>query len=101
MPLMLGQEAHIRSTCYFCGTPVTVNIAEGLLQGVSPSALAVWLSEQDGCCVAEVRCPVMNFFCEEAHLQAWHITTPQERGRSLTVLEALEVGRAACGALLT
>jgi Alkylmercury lyase len=43
----------------------------------------------------------MNFFCEEAHLQAWHTTSPQERGRSLTVLEALEVGRAAFGALLT
>ena len=23
-----------------------------------PSTLAVWFSEQDGCCVAEVRCPV-------------------------------------------
>ena len=42
----------------------------------------------------------MNFFCEEAHLQAWHATTPQERGGSLTLLEALEVGRAAFGALL-
>jgi hypothetical protein len=101
MPCMLGQGVRIRSMCYFCGTPVTVDIAEGLLQGVSPSTLAVWLSEQDGCCVAEVRCPVMNFFCEEAHLQAWHTTSPQERGRSLTVLEALEVGRAAFGALLT
>ena len=101
MPFMLGQGVRIRSTCYFCGTPVTVDIAEGVLQGFSPSTLAVWLSEQDGCCVAEVRCPVMNFFCEEAHLQAWHATTPQERGGSLTLLEALEVGRAAFGALLT
>jgi alkylmercury lyase len=101
MPYMLGQTARIRSTCFFCHTPVTVNIAEGLLQEASPSTLAVWLSEQDGCCVAEVCCPVMNFFCEEAHLQAWYTTTPKERGRSLTVLEALEVGRAAFGALLT
>jgi hypothetical protein len=101
MPCMLGQEARIRSACFFCHTPVTVVIADGLLQGVSPSTLVVWLSEQDGCCVAEVRCPVMNFFCEEAHLQAWHTTTPQETGRSLPVLEALEVGRAAFGALLT
>jgi len=101
MPCMLGQGARIRSTCFFCHTPVTVDIAEGLLQGISPATMMVWLSEQDGCCVAEVRCPVMNFFCEEAHLQAWHTTTPPERGRSLTVLEALEVGRAAFGALLT
>src|SRR5262249_13426435 len=101
MPLMLGQGACIRSTCFFCHTPVTIDIAGGVLQEVSPSTLAVWLSEQDGCCVAEVRCPVMNFFCEEAHLQAWHTTTPQERGRSLSVGEALEVGRAAFGALIT
>jgi hypothetical protein len=101
MPCMLGQAARIRSTCYVCHTPVTVDIAEGLLQGASPSTLAVWLSEQDGCCVAEVRCPVMNFFCEEAHLQAWHTTAPQERGRSLTVVEALEAERATFGALLT
>ena len=87
--------------CFFCQTPVTVDMAGGMLQEVSPSTLAVWLSEQDGCCVAEVRCPVMNFFCEEAHLQAWHTRTPQERGRSLRVWEALEVGRAAFSALLT
>jgi hypothetical protein len=32
MPLMLGQEARIRSTCFFCQTPVTVDIAGGVLQ---------------------------------------------------------------------
>ncbi|HSX79279.1 MAG TPA: alkylmercury lyase family protein, partial [Candidatus Saccharimonadia bacterium] len=101
MPCMLGQAACIHSACFFCHTPVTIDIAGGLLQEVAPSTLVVWFSEQDGCCVAEVRCPVMNFFCEEAHLQAWHTTTPQERGRSLPVEEALEVGRAAFGTLLT
>ena len=101
MPFMLGQGARIRSTCFFCHMPVTVDIAEGLLQEASPSTLVVWLSEQDGCCVAEVRCPVMNFFCEEAHLQAWHATSPQESGVSLCVLKALEVSKAAFGALLT
>ncbi len=101
IPFMLGQGACIRSTCFFCHTPVTVDIVGDLLQRASPAPLVVWLSERDGCCVAEVRCPVMNFFCEEAHLQAWHATSPQERGRSLRVLEALEVGRAAFSALLT
>ncbi len=101
IPFMLGQGACIRSACFFCRTPVTMDIADGLLQGATPSTLVVWLSEQDGCCVAEVRCPVMNFFCEEAHLRAWHAASPQERGRSLSVLEALEVGKAAFGALLT
>ena len=43
----------------------------------------------------------MNFFCEDAHLRAWHAASPQERGRSLNVREALEVGKAAFGTLLT
>jgi hypothetical protein len=101
MPCMLGQEARIRSTCFFCSLPVTVDIARGLLDRASPSTLVVWLSERDGCCVAEARCPLMNFFCEEAHVQAWYTMSPQESGRSLRVLEALEVGKAAFGALLT
>jgi len=37
----------------------------------------------------------------QAHLQAWLATSPHEPGRSLTVLEALDVGKAAFGALLT
>jgi alkylmercury lyase len=101
IPFMLGQGARIRSACFFCHTPVHVDIEGGLLHRASPSALVVWLSERDGCCIAEARCPLMNFFCEESHLQAWHATSPQERGRSLSVLKALEIGQAAFGALLT
>jgi alkylmercury lyase len=101
IPFMLGQGARLRSACFVCHTPVTVDIDGGLLHSASPSTLMVWLSERDGCCVAEVRCPLMNFFCEEAHLRAWHATSPQERGVSLSILEALEVGKAAFGALLT
>ena len=100
IPCMLGQGARIRSTCFLCHTPVTVDMTEGLVDQASPSTLVVWLSEQDGCCIAEVRCPLMNFFCTEAHLQAWLATSPHEPGRSLTVLEALDVGKAAFGALL-
>jgi hypothetical protein len=101
IPFMLGQGARIRSACFFCHTPVTVDIADGLLHRATPSTLVVWLSEQEGCRVAEVRCPVMNFFCEAAHLRAWHAASPQERGISLSVLEALDVGKATFGALLT
>jgi alkylmercury lyase len=79
----------------------SIDIADSLLQGVCPSTLVVWFSEQDSGCVAEVRCPVMNFFCEDAHLQAWHITTPQQSGIEMNILEALEVGRATFSTLLT
>jgi len=84
-----------------CHNSVTVDIDGGLLQRAHPSTLVVWLSTRDGCCHAEVRCPLMNFFCDESHRHAWHATSPQESGTSLSILEALEVGKAAFGALLT
>jgi hypothetical protein len=101
IPCMLGHGARMRSACFFCHQPVHVDIDGGLLQKASPATIVVWRSERDGGCIAEVRCPLMNFFCDEAHLQAWHATSSQERGSSLSLLEALEVGKAAFGALLT
>jgi alkylmercury lyase len=101
IPFMLGQGARIRSTCFFCQQPVTVEVHGGSLQEALPQATVVWFSERDGCCVAEARCPVMNFFCHEGHLRAWLTTSPEERGTSLSLQEALQVGRAVFGELLT
>ncbi len=98
---MLNHGVRIRSACFFCHQPVTVEIDGGLLQGADPSTLVVWVSEREGTCVAEVRCPLMNFFCDEGHLQAWRTTAPQEIGTSLSVTEAVEAGKAAFGELLT
>ena len=42
----------------------------------------------------------MNFFCNEEHLQAWLAKSPNEPGASLSLTEALEVGKAAVGELL-
>jgi hypothetical protein len=101
IPFMLGQGARVRSTCFFCQQPVTVEVHGGSLQEASPPTTVVWFSERDGCCVAEARCPVMNFFCHEGHLRAWLTTSPEERGTSLSLQEALQVGRAVFGELLT
>jgi len=101
IPFMLGHGARMRSVCFFCHTPVHVDLDGGLLQRASPSTSVVWRSAREGCCHAAVRCPLTNFFCEEAHLQAWRATSPQERGTSLSLAEALAVGTAAFGALLT
>ncbi len=102
IPCMLGQGSHIQSVCFFCHTPVAVDIDGDQLQRVHPSTLVVWLSaREDGCCVAEARCPLMNFFCDESHVHAWHASCPQESGTSVSAQEAFEVGKAAFGALLT
>jgi Alkylmercury lyase len=100
IPFMLGQGASVRSACFFCQQPVQVDIAGGLLQRAHPSTITVWFSERDGCCVAEARCPLMNFFCTEEHLQAWLAKSSNEPGTSLSLMEALEVGKAAFGELL-
>ncbi len=100
IPFMVGQGARVRPVCFLCQQPVTVDIDRGLLKGAHPSTLVVWSSERDGCCVAEARCPLMNFFCAEAHLRAWLTRSPGERGTSLSLREALDVGQAAFGGLL-
>lgn len=100
IPFMLGQGASIRSTCFFCGKPVRVEVQKGVLEKIEPPTAVVWFSERRGCCVAEARCPLINFFCHEGHLQAWLATSPDERGSGLSMLEALEVGKATFGQLL-
>jgi Alkylmercury lyase len=100
IPFMLGKGARIRSACFFCHKPVRVDVQDGLLQGAHPWTIVVWSSDRDGCCVAEVRCPLMNFFCDEGHLHAWLATSPDEQGTTLSLMEALDVGKAAFGQLL-
>lgn len=101
IPVMLKQGVRIDSTCFVCHTPVTVAVHASALHSVFPLRTVVWYSEQDGCCVAEARCPRMNFFCDAGHLQAWRATASEERGTSLSVMEAFEVGKAVFGELLT
>jgi mercuric reductase len=100
IPCMLGRGARIRSACFFCGTPVMVEVHDGALARTDPPTAVVWLSDREGCCVAEARCPLINFFCHESHLQAWLAASPEERGSGLSMVEALEVGKAAFGELL-
>lgn len=78
-----------------------MEIAGGEVQRAEPAFVVVWSSEEEGCCTAEARCPRMNFFCDEAHLRAWHVTSPQERGTRLSLGDAVEAGKAAFGSLLT
>jgi hypothetical protein len=101
IPFMLGQGGRIRSSCFFCQKPVHVNIQDSMVGEVMPATLVVWFSDRDGCCIAEVRCPLMNFFCDEAHLQAWLRRASDEQGMGLSLIESLDVGRATFGGLLS
>lgn len=100
IPFMLGQGAAIASSCFACQQPVKVEIHDGLIRQADPSTTVVWFSEREGCCVAEARCPLINFFCEEDHLQRWLGEHPHERGTVLTLTEAIKAGKAIFGDLL-
>jgi Alkylmercury lyase len=100
IPFMLGQGARIRSACFVCQQRVTVDVHGDSFQGAFPLTTVVWFSERDGCCVAEARCPLMNFFCHEGHLHAWRTTSPDERGTVLSLREAVDLGKAIFGELL-
>ena len=75
--------------------------AEGLLRQAEPMPTVVWFSARDGCCVAEARCPLINFYCEAGHLQRWRAEHAHELGTALTLMDAVEVGKAIFGELLT
>jgi len=100
VPFVLGQGASIQSACFVCQKAVTVEVHEGLLQRATPTTTVIWSSERHGCCVAEVRCPLMNFFCDEGHLRIWLATSSDEQGMSLSLGEAFEGGKATFGELL-
>jgi hypothetical protein len=101
IPFMLGRGAAIASACVACQRPVRVAIHEGLLRQADPMTTVVWFSARDGCCVAEARCPLINFYCEAGHLQRWRAEHSHELGTALTLMDAVEVGKAIFGELLT
>ena len=100
MPFMLGQGGRVRSSCFFCQKPVQIDIEDSMVSEATPGTLVVWFSNRDGCCIAEVRCPLMNFFCGEEDLRAWLRRASNEQGIGLSLMEALEVGKATFGELL-
>ncbi len=100
IPFMLGQGGRIQSSCFFCQKPVHVDIRDSMVSEAMPATIVVWFSHRDGCCIAEVRCPLMNFFCDEPHLRAWLRGASGEQGRGLSLREGIDVGKATFVGLL-
>lgn len=95
---MYGSDVEIFSCCRACGAPVTIATRDRgrALGDVQPGSAVVWsgIRQTDGC-AANSMCPVIPFFCDDAHLEAWrgkhHPETP---GFRLSIDEALQAGRA-------
>ncbi|AUD00090.1 mercuric reductase (plasmid) [Bradyrhizobium sp. SK17] len=101
---MYGADISISSPCRHCGSQIEVTTtADGRApKSVAPAGAVVWYDFAYDGCAAGSCCPSIAFFCSDAHLQQWlDVQTPRRDGTGLTVDEALEVGRAIFGPVLT
>ncbi len=101
---MYGADISISSPCRHCGSQIEVTTTEDgrAPKSVAPAGAVVWYDFAYDGCAAGSCCPAIAFFCSDAHLQQWlDAQTPRRDGTGLTVDEALEVGRAIFGPVLT
>jgi hypothetical protein len=102
---MYTRDVSIDSSCRFCGAEIHVTTRQnGTRSGsVSPESSVVWYDVvYSGGCAATSCCPSIAFFCSDEHLQRWLTSGAMQRqGYRLSPDEALEMGRALFGPLLT
>lgn len=101
---MYRADTTITSSCRHCGTTVSVTIAAAgrALADVHPSDATVWYDFSYKGRAAASCCLSIAFFCSAAHLQSWQESSQDPRvGIGLSMDEALELGRAIFGPVLT
>jgi hypothetical protein len=100
---MYGSDTTVISACRHCGEKIQVaTTATGReLADVNPANSMVWYDfAYDGSAAASC-CPSIVFFCSPSHLQLWQLASLNSRpGVGLSMVEALEVGRAIFGPIL-
>ncbi len=102
---MYRRDVTVESRCRLSGVSVRVTTGdEGrALRNVSPAGAVVWYDfAYEGGAAASSCCPSIAFFCSEEQLRRWlDQQTPPRHGVVLSIEEALEVGRAIFGPVLT
>jgi alkylmercury lyase len=98
-----GRDIVIQSRCRGCNAPIRILTADRResLNSVTPPGTVVWHDLSYAGTAAASCCPRIAFFCSDQHLSKWLGTTPSRSGRRLSADEALQVGRAIFGPLLT
>lgn len=101
MPFMLGRDAVIESVDPTTGTPIRVEVRDGVARWDPPTAavLAAAIEEAAGP-KATVVCPIINFFATAEAAEAYQRAHPEAGGRVLTQEEAVEHGQRFFGGLL-
>jgi alkylmercury lyase len=101
---MYNADTAIQTRCRCCGAAIRVTtIAEGRTLGiVEPVDAVVWYDFAYERSAAASCCPSIVFLCTDEHLQQWlRAQTGRRAGIRLAMDEALEVGRALFGPILT
>jgi hypothetical protein len=89
------QPIAIESTCFHCGEPIQVRMAQGIVSSVKPLSSVMWLGasrEGDGACETYL-CPYINLFSSAEHVAEWRDKNPNELGMMLTLEQSLELAR--------
>ena len=97
-------DASIDSSCTFCAIKIYVATAlhGRALRTMSPPEAVVWYDFAFAGCAAASCCPSIAFFCSDEHLQAWlNAQSARPAGVRLSMAEALEVGGAIFGPVLS
>lgn len=102
---MYGQDVSIESSCHLCDIEIRIATARSgtALDSVSPPSAVVWYDAvYSGGCAATSCCPSIAFFCSDDHLRQWlSPRAAQRHGYRLSPDEALEMGRALFGPVLS
>jgi hypothetical protein len=101
---MYRTDASIDSGCTFCASKIYVASAlhGRALRTMSPPEAVVWYDLSFAGCAAASCCPSIVFFCSDDHLEAWlNSRSPRPEGVRLSMVEALEVGGAIFGPVLS
>jgi len=101
---MCKRDITVTSRCRACDTEIQISTANQgqLLQNVFPTEVVIWYDLGFEDCAAKSCCQKIAFFCSDRHLQTWRDRAGAgEEGSRLAPVEALEVGRALFGPLLT
>jgi alkylmercury lyase len=94
---MFRTDAVIESSCRACAQRIEIGTVQAgkSLSHALPGDAVVWYDLAYSGRASASCCPAIAFFCSDAELQHWlNAQSPKRAGYSLTLDEALEVGRA-------
>jgi hypothetical protein len=102
-PMLVGQDAQVRSRCPECESVIEVTVHSREL--VAPQSAVFWLgasAEGGACCTSELGstkqyvCPFIHLFDNPEHLEQWRAKNDHVLGVPLTLSQAFALAKGLC-----